>query len=195
MIPALYVAELVRLLLEEEDEPIVLFGWHRDVYNIWAERFEDLKPAWYTGTETPAQKTAEAERFLAGDTKLLIMSLRSGSGLDGLQKVSSRVVIGELDWSPAALEQCIGRVYRDGQARPVLAYYVTTNGGCDPAMLDVLGVKRQQLDGVREPFGEMQEIREVDPNHLRNLARDYLNRRRAAAGLEVPKDDDEENDS
>ena len=186
-----YVAEFVRLLLEEEDEPIVLFGWHRDVYNIWAERFADLKPAWYTGTESPKQKIAEAERFLAGDTKLLIMSLRSGAGLDGLQKIATRVVFGELDWSPATLEQCTGRVYRDGQAHPVFAYYVTATGGCDPAMIDVLGVKKQQLDGVREPFGEMQEIREVDPDHLRKLAREYLNRRRASAGLAIAGETEE----
>lgn len=179
-----FVASFVRMLLEEEDEPLVLFGWHRDVYSIWAEQLQDLKPAWYTGTETPKQKQVEAERFLAGDAKVLIMSLRSGAGLDGLQNVASRVVVGELDWSPGALEQCIGRVHRDGQKRPVFAYYVTASQGCDPMMLDVLGVKRIQVDGVREPFGEKSEIREVDPHHLRKLAQDFIRRRRGGDTLE-----------
>jgi len=185
-----HVSQFVRLLLEQTDadgnpDPIVLFGWHRDVYNIWLEQLAEFKPELYTGSESPNQKAESARRFIEGDTNLLIVSLRSGSGLDGLQRRCSRVVIGELDWSPGALEQCIGRVYRDGQTKPVMVYYLTAQDGCDPSMIDVLGVKREQIENVRDPSGPATAVKEVDPGHVRKLAEDYLKRRRASASMSL----------
>lgn len=169
-----YVADFVRMLLADPDEKVVLFGWHRAVYDLWAERLKDLEPAWYTGHESPARKAREAERFIEGDARVLIVSLRSGEGLDGLQRASSIVVFGELDWSPGVHEQCTGRVFRDGQPKPVLAYYLTSDTGSDPEMIDVLGVKQAQIDGVRSPEQRAVPIAEVDPNHVRRLAERFL---------------------
>lgn len=104
---ALYVADFVRMLLET-GEKIVLYGWHREVYSMWAYRLGEFDPAWYTGSESPAKKRDSAERFIKGDTQLLMISLRAGSGLDGLQYSGCRtVVFGELDWSPGVHEQCL----------------------------------------------------------------------------------------
>lgn len=168
-----YVAAFVRMLLSD-GEPVVLYGWHRAVYQIWLEQLGEFKPAIYTGTESPTKKAREAERFIRGDTPLMIVSLRSGAGLDGLQAVCSRAVVGELDWSPGVLEQCIGRVQRDGQTRPVFAYYLVSATGADPYMQDALGLKRQQLEGVHRPDGTFEEFRQVDPNHLKKLAQRFL---------------------
>ena len=93
-----------------------------EIYRIWAERLKDLKPARFTGLEDPTTKQREIDRFLSGDARLLLMSLRAGQGTDGLQKACATVVFGEMDWSPAAMEQCLGRVFRDGPEKPVFAY-------------------------------------------------------------------------
>lgn len=170
-----YVAEFVRMLVES-GEPVVLFGWHHAVYRVWAQHLAEFKPVLFTGQESPAAKAKAAKAFVEGDTPVLIMSLRSGSGLDGLQKRSHCAVFGELDWSYGAMEQCVGRVHRDGQADPTMAYYLTATSGCDPVMVDVLGLKRAQLDGALEPGGPLSEVREVDPDHIKQLARDYLAR-------------------
>jgi len=100
------VAEFTRMLVEGE-ESVVLFGWHREVYRIWAERLADLEPVFFTGEETPGQKEAAAQAFIGKKTKLLIMSLRAGAGIDGLQKACRTAVYGEMDWSPAVHEQCL----------------------------------------------------------------------------------------
>lgn len=171
-----YVAEFVRMLLEQ-GTPVVLFGWHREVYSIWEERLAEFNPAWYTGTESPTQKQKEISRFLSGETNLLIMSLRSGSGVDGLQQRCATVVVGELDWSPGVLEQCLGRIHRDGQQDPVFAYFLTAMEGADPIMVDVLGLKRQQIEGVRDPNGEIVLPNTVDPDHVKKLATEYLKQR------------------
>lgn len=172
-----YVAEFVKLLLTD-GQPTVLLGYHRTVYEIWARHFAAYKPAWYTGRESSAKKGAEVDRFIRGETPLLVLSLRSGSGLDGLQKVCSRVVFGELDWSPGVLEQCVGRVHRDGQSDSVLAYFLTAREGIDPVMADVLDLKRAQIAGVRSPEGDEVPMKQADPEHVKKLARDYLARRK-----------------
>jgi len=102
-----YVAEFVKFLVEDNDEPVVLYGWHREVYSIWMERLKDLKPVMYTGSESPTQKEASKQAFLKGESKVMIISLRAGAGMDGLQDICHLCVFGELDWSPGVHEQCL----------------------------------------------------------------------------------------
>lgn len=172
-----YVAEFVRLLIEG-GEKVVLYGWHRAVYDLWAELLKDFKPAFFTGTESPTQKDEAKRRFTAGETPLLIISLRAGAGLDGLQYVCRTVVFGELDWSPGVFEQCIGRVFRDGQPDPVTAYYLLAEEGSDPIVAEVLGVKRQQIEGIRRLSDEqLIERLQNDGSHVRRLAQALLDRK------------------
>lgn len=145
---AVAVAGFVEMLLKS-GEPVVLFGWHRAAYSLWMSELEEFKPAMYTGTESASKKDAEIQRFIKGETDLLIMSLRSGVGVDGLQNRAKTAVFGELDWSPAIMEQCIGRIHRDGQADPAMAYILVTDSGSDPFMMEVLGIKQDQVDGIR----------------------------------------------
>lgn len=171
-----HVAAFVRLLLEQKTDKVVLFGWHRAVYDIWAELLEDLGLAWYTGTESPAKKRKEVTRFIEGDANILVMSLRAGRGLNRLQEVCATAVHGELDWSPEVHRQCTGRLHRDGQRRPVFAYYVVSDTGSDPVVSDVLGLKTSQIEGILDPSGAPLTVRDVDPEHIKKLAADYLRR-------------------
>jgi SNF2 family DNA or RNA helicase len=173
-----YVAEFVRMLLEQ-GEPVVLYGWHRECYAIWNTRLAAYHPVMYTGSESEVQKNRAKEAFLHQETNLLVMSLRSGAGLDGLQHRCRTVVFGELDWSPAVHDQCSGRVHRDGQKDPVVAYYLIAEDGSDPIVADVLGVKRGQIVGVTDPDKELVERLDVGADHVRKLAERYL--RRSAA--------------
>lgn len=171
-----FVADFVRLLVEG-GEKVVLYGWHREVYGLWLERLADLRPALFTGSESAAQKEEARRRFMAGETPVLIMSLRSGAGLDGLQHHGRTVVFGELDWSPGVHEQCIGRLHRDGQRQPVIAYFLVADSGCDPIIADVLGLKRAQIDGIVDPSGALVQKLDVGGDHVRKLAEAYLARR------------------
>lgn len=170
-----YVAEFVRLLVEN-DQKVVLFGWHLDVYEIWKIALKDYNPAMYTGEQSPEQKQKEAKRFIEEDTKILIMSLRAGAGLDGLQGVCSTLVFGELDWSPAVHQQNEGRLDRPGQDDPVVAYYLVSDEGSDPTVMDTLGVKRAQGEGFRNPDQDIIEDLEVDGDRIKMLAQNYLDR-------------------
>lgn len=171
-----YVADFVRLLVEA-GERVVLCGWHREVYDIWNAKLKDLNPVMYTGSETDAQKESAKQAFMKGKSQVLLLSLRSGAGMNGLQEVSSCIVFGELDWSPGVHEQCIGRLNRDGQKNPVVAYFLVTDDGADPAIAEVLGVKRQQIEGIRNPTIDFLERLETDGAHAKRLATMYLKQR------------------
>lgn len=169
-----YVADFVRMIAES-GEQVVLYGWHREVYTIWQERLRDMSPVLFTGSESATQKESAKQAFIAGKARVLIMSLRSGAGLDGLQHCCRTVVHGELDWSPGVHEQCDGRVHRDGQPDPVMSYYLIAEHGTDPIVADVLGVKRDQVEGIRDPNREVGAMLVgSDGSHIKKLAERYL---------------------
>ena len=182
-----YVAEFVRLLLESE-EKILVYCWHREVYSILNDALKDLKPVMYTGTELPTQKNWSFEQFTKNDARIMLMSLRAGAGLDGLQEVCDVAVFAELDWSPAQIEQDIGRLARDREVErqgAVVAYFLLSEEGSDPYMCDALGIKKQQSDFVRDPNRPFVEQLQVDPNHIKNLASEYL-KKTAGRGARHP---------
>lgn len=169
---AKYVAEFVKILLEN-GEPTILAGWHREVYDIWLDELKEYRPVMYTGSESPRQKELAKKAFVNGDTNLFILSLRSGAGLDGLQHRCSTVVFGELDWSPKMHEQLIGRVDREGQTKPVMALYLVSDFGSDPVIVDLLGLKAAQADGIADP-GIKRSIKPADDSRLKTLALSFL---------------------
>ena len=177
---AAQVAAYARMFVET-GTPIILFGYHHEVYRIWEQELADLNPLFYTGRQTQAQKERNKKAFISGETNILIMSLRSGAGADGLQHRCSTVIFGEFDWSPKVHEQCGGRVDRDGQVNEVFTFYVATEFGSDPEMIDVIGLKESQSRGIIDP-GTSPVNRQVDINRIKNLAENYL----ASKGVEIP---------
>lgn len=169
------VAAFVRILLEN-DHPVILAGWHREVYEIWLKELEDFVPVMYTGTESPKQKEDSKNKFIAGETKLFIISLRSGIGIDGLQHVCQDVVIGELDWSPKVHDQIIGRADRDGQEGQVNAYFPVCEYGSDPVMIDILGLKSSQSHGIINTLLAVPE-QFSDDSRIKRLAEFVLNKK------------------
>lgn len=170
------VAEFARMILEQ-DESVVLFAWHRAVHDLLYEKLFDFNPVMYTGTESAAQKEAAVHRFQSKDSKVILVSLRAGEGLDGLQHASCTAIVAELDWTWSVAKQNIGRIARDGQTRPCRAYFLVSEFGSDPVVAQVLGLKKDQLNGLLgdRPNGP---VKAVDSSAaLKELARNYLAKR------------------
>lgn len=175
------VAEFVRLLVES-GERVLLSGWHRAVYDLWRDAFTkaNVPFAMYTGSESEAAKDKARLSFIDGEAMVMIISNRSGAGLDGLQHVCRTVVAGELDWSPQVLSQLFGRAARDGQKDPVTAYVMVTDSGADPPMEQALGLKGAQSHYFLNPEAageEMPEFAGVDTDRIRQLAESVLAQR------------------
>lgn len=173
------VVDYVRVILEA-DVPVLLCGWHRDVYDIWMRELADHKPVLYTGSETTTQKRRSKDAFINGETNLMIISLRSGAGLDGLQRVCSTIVFGELDWSPQVHKQCIGRLRRPGQTEQVDAIYLWCSHGSDPLMIETNGLKASQARGIVDPHLGVEEVFS-DESRVKRLAETYIKNKWGAA--------------
>lgn len=184
-----YVAEFVRLLLESEDS-VVVWAWHRAVYDLLAERLESFNPVLYTGSETVAKKGRSYEDFIAGRSRVLLMSLRSGAGLDGLQQRSSVGVFAELDWSPQVHTQCIGRLDRQGQENPVTAYFLVSDSGADPIMADVLSLKYSQSEPLIRPDANLLQPTTDTGDKIKKMALRLLEVNGVAAPIPSVEDAD-----
>lgn len=188
-----YVVAFVKMLLESQ-EKVVVWAWHRDVYDVLMKGLQAFEPVLYTGSESAAQKYTMASRFIGGDrlqelrrknaffvpeSRVMLMSVRSGTGLNGLQKVCSTGVFAELDWAPGYHDQCVGRLDRIGQTSPVMAYFLHTDDGSDPVVMEALQVKRMQAEPIRDPDLPVFEQADTDANRVKRLAADILERRDA----------------
>jgi hypothetical protein len=179
------VAEFMKMVLDGGDK-VVLAGWHRDCYDVWLKELASYNPVMYTGSESAAQKDKAVKEFVEGEARVFIISLRSGAGLDGLQRACSTVVFGELDWSPHVMDQVVSRLDRDGQTKPVQAFYITIPDGSDPFMMKILGVKRSQHDGLVEgKDGQAEILRDAGFNvdRVRDMAKEYLKK----IGEDIPE--------
>lgn len=70
-----------------------------------------LRVGFFTG-----QSKEGLDQFKEGRLDVLIGSSAVGTGVDGLQKVCSQLIINTLPWTNAEYEQLIGRVWRQGQS-------------------------------------------------------------------------------
>jgi SWI/SNF-related matrix-associated actin-dependent regulator 1 of chromatin subfamily A len=158
---AKYVAEFVASLIEAGEKPLV-YAWHHAVHNILRETLARYEPSFITGKQTQAKKDRAIRKFVNGDNDIVILSLRSASGIDGLQYRATCCVFAELDWSPAVHGQSETRIARigvDSTVKEVPAYYCVSRSGFDEIILDVLGVKKGQFLGLMgdEPEDKQEE--------------------------------------
>lgn len=169
-----FVAEFVKMIIES-GQPVLLFGWHRAVYDIWLKKLAEYNPVMYTSESLVAKERA-LNAFMKGESQVMIVSLRSGAGLDQLQYHPKCAigVFGELDWSFGVHEQCQGRLHRHGQTKSLMYYYLLSETGSDPMMADVLGLKKAQLDGVRKTEGDLFTNLQQDKGHIKELAKRFL---------------------
>ncbi len=176
-----HVADFIRLLVES-GESVVVYAWHRAVYDILLDRLKEYNPACFTGEESAKKKGEAKRRFVERETPVIFVSLRAGAGVDGFQKVCRTVVYAELDWSPGVLDQCTGRVFRDGQPDPVTAYYLVSDEGSDPVVAETLGIKREQVEGIKDPTRELISLQTTTARATslakRFLAQSYAQRKR-----------------
>lgn len=100
-----------------------------------------------TGDTAPAARAAVVRRFQAGETPVLLASLKAGGV--GLNLTAADTVI-HLDpwWNPAVQAQATARAHRIGQKQPVTAYALLVQGSIEERMLALQARKRVLADSV-----------------------------------------------
>jgi SWI/SNF-related matrix-associated actin-dependent regulator of chromatin subfamily A-like protein 1 len=128
---------------------VLVFGIHTEaLQTIAAALHKASTPAGLIIGATPAStRQALLRDFQSGSTRVLIGNVTAlGTGLN-LQHCS-RVVFAEASWSPHENRQALGRVYRPGQTRPVLASFVYLRGSIDDAVTAAVARKTKVIEKV-----------------------------------------------
>lgn len=137
--------------LIEQGESIVVFAYHREVIRK-LEREISLritKCGSITGATPDFERQATLKAFKFREIKVLIGQINAcGVALNGLQEVSNICVIVEPDWSPAVIEQAIGRLNRIGQTKPVIVYHLVVKNSMDESITSILIRKAKEFKKV-----------------------------------------------
>lgn len=130
------ITEFVQNLLDQ-DIPVVLFAYHKDVIKKFTENFSKHNPATITGETNASERHKGIERFRAGETNLFIgQMVAAGTGITLTR--SSTCILAELDWSPSTVSQAIDRLHRIGQKETVNVHYFVVEDSIDANLVNVL---------------------------------------------------------
>jgi SWI/SNF-related matrix-associated actin-dependent regulator of chromatin subfamily A-like protein 1 len=139
------IPELLEALgvLAEHHGKLVVFCHHKSVMQQIACFYPNS--VIIRGGQTPTQRKQQIDAFTHGTRKLLVIQIRAGgTGLDGLQQICNTGMFVEDDWTPAQIEQAMGRLDRNGQTRPVTFYFVAVNhSDIEDRMREALERKRK----------------------------------------------------
>jgi superfamily II DNA or RNA helicase len=112
-----HVADYVYEVWQQLTCPVLVLYWHKDVGTALGDWFskKDLSVSKIDGS-TSQDKRAEAEAaFNAQECDILLGQIASMGVAINLQQGSHYAVFAERDWSPAAQEQALRRLWRLGQ--------------------------------------------------------------------------------
>jgi len=124
MIPR--IVEHTKYVIESGVEKVFLVLYHTEVINTVAEKLKSFKPVVIQGGVNHGAREIRKQTFISDpECRVFIGQITaSGIGIDGLQQVCDRVVLGEPDWVHGNNEQAIDRLHRRGQKGSVLAQFL-----------------------------------------------------------------------
>lgn len=105
-------------LLRRSREPAIVFTEYRDTLNTLERELADVGTCQLHGGLTAVERALVIRQFTTGERRLLLATDAASEGLN-LQQRCRLVVHLEVPWTPARIEQRVGRVDRIGQSRTV----------------------------------------------------------------------------
>ena len=144
--------ELVQQILDElGDGKLVVFANYKMTNRRIVEHFQHVNAVGVWGDISPKQKQANLDRFMQDQgCRLVTLQPRSaGVGIDGLQDVCSNIFYFEPPGTPAALDQSLSRLYRDGQRHAVTVRIGMAEGTCQVRQVNALVNNKELIDTLQ----------------------------------------------
>lgn len=140
----LKIIPVVEWLLDQFDDgmkKIVIVCVHREVIEgIQVKLAENGIPAFiYYGGMTGKEKDAARDSFIAREDRAVLIGqiAAMGTGVDGLQKATGRMLFVEWSWIATENWQALDRLDRVGQEENVLGQFAAFEGSLDGAIMTV----------------------------------------------------------
>ena len=155
--------------LENTDQKVIVFLHHHIARDMMFKALEARKIPYLAITESDNadKKDKIKQAFIKGSERILILgTLSSGEGIDGLQEVCSRMVVMERQWNPANEEQAEKRLHRIGQDNPVDVDYPIALGTIDEYFTEKVEKKRQWC---KETYGDSEQVKWDETEIIKDL--------------------------
>jgi superfamily II DNA or RNA helicase len=137
-------AARVALEMESGVDRMVVFGCHIEGLQQAAQILRPFGARLIIGATPTRERNEAVDAYDRGDCPILVGHVQAlGTGLN--LQAGRRVAFLDASWSPAQNAQAIGRCYRAGQTRPVLASYSSLAGTIDEAVQAALTRKARVL--------------------------------------------------
>jgi SWI/SNF-related matrix-associated actin-dependent regulator 1 of chromatin subfamily A len=144
------IARQVEDELEQGQDKVVIFAWHREVITQLAQRLAKYNPVVVMGGTSPSARVEAVDRFQnARNVRVFIGNILS-AGTSITLTAANRLIFAEYSWVPADNEQATLRILRIGQGRPCRVSYASLAGSLDEAITSVYQRKAALLAAVFE---------------------------------------------
>ncbi|MBW1672052.1 MAG: DEAD/DEAH box helicase [Deltaproteobacteria bacterium] len=131
-----------------EEDKVVVFFYHKEVRRYLQDKFKKYDPLVIDGSVPAKKRTEIVEKFMTDPKHRVFLGQMeaAGEGIDGLQHASSTCIFVEPSWLPKDMDQCISRLERMGQTKPVNAYILTIRDTIESKMMKLLEWKLQNIN-------------------------------------------------
>lgn len=131
-------------LLETEDK-VIVFAHHRKVQETLRKKFPNA--AYITGGMKESLRDLQEEKFQTDPTcRVFVGSIKAAS--EGITlTAAAQVVMVEMDWTPAAMQQAEDRAHRIGQEDMVNVHLLVT-GGIEGWIAQLVASKEEVITGA-----------------------------------------------
>ncbi len=143
-----WVSKYVGERLENKNESILLFAWHRDVCAGLATRLKRFKPALVIGNTPDRERENAFTRFQRNDLKLIIGNIAAMGRGHNLQN-ADRVVFAEYSWTDETNIQAEKRASRKGSEKKVVRCdYCVVSNSLDEVVLNTVMNKAKTVKRI-----------------------------------------------
>jgi SWI/SNF-related matrix-associated actin-dependent regulator of chromatin subfamily A-like protein 1 len=143
-----WTAEYVKQRLEDKNESILLFAWHREVCEGLSKALEKYKPTIIYGGVKSEQREDAFKNFNNGRRKLLIGNIQACGRGHNLQK-ADRVIFAEYSWTDELNKQCEKRASRRGNNKAsIRCEYIVIPDSIDEIILQSVFTKAKRVKKV-----------------------------------------------
>jgi SNF2 family DNA or RNA helicase len=131
----------------EEGRRVLLFSQFSSMLRLLSKELANMGIAHSFLTGDTVDRTAEVDRFQAGDVPVFLLSLKAGgSGLN--LTAADTVILWDPWWNPAAEAQAVDRAHRIGQEKPVFVYRLLATATVEERVALLQEKKRNLVRGV-----------------------------------------------
>jgi SWI/SNF-related matrix-associated actin-dependent regulator 1 of chromatin subfamily A len=145
----------------ETDKKVIVFTDYTSVVNTLKDEYKDICVV-INGETSQKDRQKAVDEFQNNSNIRLFIGNTVAAGVGLTLTAAEVVIVNDLNWTPANVDQSLDRAYRIGQTKDVICYFPLFDNTIDTIVYEVLDKKRDiinmAIDGVIENKGVIEEI-------------------------------------